>query len=211
MARWVKPLRLPEMDSLGVDVARGGRDQTIIARRHGMWFDEPLTYKGSETPDGPTVAGLVIAASRDQAPQHIDVIGVGSSPYDFLNTARQPVIGVNVAEKALGTDRSGRLRFLNQRSELAWRMREALDPNNNTGIALPPNDQLRKDLCAYKWELQGMVIKVESREDIIKRIGRSPDYGSAYFLALIDTPKRHLLTGTRNGQAQHYDPYSNLK
>lgn len=210
MARWVRPLRLPEMDSLGVDVARGGRDKTLIARRHGMWFDEPLVYPGSETPDGPTVAGLVISASRDQAPQHIDVIGVGSSPYDFLNNSRQPVIGINVAEKALGTDRSGRLRFLNQRSELAWRMREALDPNNNMGVSLPPNEQLRKDLCAYKWELQGMVIKVESREAIIKRIGRSPDYGSAYFLALIETPKMHMVTGTRNGQGKQYNPYDNI-
>jgi len=211
MARWSKPHKLPEMDSLGVDVARGGRDKTIIARRHAMWFDMPLEYQGSETPDGPTVAGLVIAASRDQAPQHLDVIGVGASPYDFLNTARQPVVGVNVAEKALGTDRSGRLRFLNQRSELAWRMREALDPSNTTGIALPPHDGLRKDLCAFKWELQGMVIKVESREEIVKRIGRSPDYASAYFLALIETPKVHLITGTRNKQLNDYNPYSNLR
>jgi hypothetical protein len=49
-----------EVKVLGVDVARGGRDNTIIARRHGMWFDEPLAYPGSATPDGPTVAGLVI-------------------------------------------------------------------------------------------------------------------------------------------------------
>jgi hypothetical protein len=212
MARWVKPLRLPEMDSLGIDVARGGKDKTIIARKHtGMWFDEPLVYPGKDTPDGPTVAGLVIAASRDQAPQHIDVIGVGSSPYDFLNTSRQPVVGVNVAEKALGTDKSGRLRFYNQRSEQAWAMREALDPNNNTGIALPPDEQLRKDLCAFKWELQGMVIKVESREEVIKRIGRSPDYASAYFLALIDTPKMHLVAGTRNTKSTEYNPYDNLR
>ena len=52
------------MDSMGVDVARGGRDQTLIARRHGMWFDVPLAYPGSTTPDGPTVAGLAIAARR---------------------------------------------------------------------------------------------------------------------------------------------------
>ena len=83
-ARWRKPDKLEPMDSLGVDVARGGRDQTILARRYGMWFDEPLTYPGKATPDGPTVAGLAIAARRDEAVIHIDVIGVGSSPYDFL-------------------------------------------------------------------------------------------------------------------------------
>ena len=211
MARWKPKLPKPPMDSMGVDVARGGRDNTIIARRHDMWFDEPLAYAGSATPDGPTVAGLVIASARDGAPIHLDVIGVGSSPYDFLNSAKQHVLGVNVSEKALGTDRSGRLRFFNQRSELWWLMREALDPANNTGIALPPDNRLRADLCAPTWELAGSVVKVEGREEIAKRIGRSPDWASAYVLALMDTPKLSRvdeITGRRNAE---YDPYKAMR
>lgn len=214
MARWKPLLPKPPMDSMGVDVARGGRDNTIIARRHGMWFDEALSYAGTATPDGPTVAGLVIAALRDQAPIHLDVIGVGSSPYDFLNSANQHVLGVNVSEKATGTDRSGRLRFFNQRSELWWQMREALDPANNTGIILPNDTRLRADLCAPTWMLAGAVVKVEGREDIEKRIGRSPDWASAYILALMDTPKatasQSLLGSIRSGKPQDYDPYSNM-
>ena len=89
-----------------------------------MWFDVPLVYPGSATPNGPTVAGLTIAAKRDDAVVHIDVIGVGSAPYDFLHEAGQQVVGVNVAESATGTDKSGRLRFKNLRSELVWRMRD---------------------------------------------------------------------------------------
>lgn len=135
------------MDSSGVDVARGGRDSTIMARRHGMWFDVPLTYPGSATPDGPR-GRPDDCRQRDDAVIHIDVIGVGSSPYDFLNDMRQQVIGVNVSEAATGLDKSGRLRFKNQRSELWWRMREALDPANNTGICLPPDPRLLADLCA---------------------------------------------------------------
>jgi len=208
-ARWKRPDKLSTMDSLGVDVARGGDDQTIIARRHSMWFDEPLAYPGKQTPDGPTVAGLTIGAMRDGAPIHIDIIGVGASPYDFLNNANQQVIGVNVSEKALTTDKSGRLRFFNQRSELWWKMREALDPANNTGICLPPSKQLLADLCAPKWELSGATIQVESRDGIIKRIGRSPDYGSAYILALIDTPKRAQIFGKRRGHTLNdHDPYA---
>src|SRR5882672_1240245 len=42
MQRW-KPMHVkPAMDSVGVDVARGGKDNTIIARRHGVWFDQPM-------------------------------------------------------------------------------------------------------------------------------------------------------------------------
>jgi hypothetical protein len=210
-ARWKKPLKLAPMDSMGVDVARGGKDQTIIARRHGMWFDEPLAYAGSATPDGPTVAGLVVAALRDRAPIHIDVIGVGSSPYDFLNESNQQVLGVNVAEAALGLDKSGRLRFKNQRSELWWRMREALDPANNTGIALPPDPRLFADLCAPTWKLVGQTISVASREEIFERIGRSPDYASAYCLALMDTPKRSItMEYARRNSKEDYDPYAKL-
>lgn len=206
-ARWKRPDRLPPMDSLGTDVARGGDDSTIIARRHDMWFDEPLAYPGSATPDGPKVAGLTLAAMRDGAPIHIDVIGVGSSPYDFLREARQQVIGVNVSESATSTDQSGRLRFKNLRSQLWWKMREALDPANNTGIALPPDPRLTADLCAPTWSLSGSTIYVEGREDIVKRIGRSPDYGSAYILALIDTPKRAVLEAMGQQRKRDYDPY----
>lgn len=208
-ARWKRPDKLAPMDSLGVDVARGGRDNTIIARRHGMWFDEPLVYPGSATPDGPTVAGLTVAAKRDDAVVHIDVIGVGSAPYDFLNGAGQQVVGVNVAEAAVGTDKSGRLRFKNLRSELWWRMREALDPTNNTGIALPPSPELLADLCAPTWELSGATISVASREQIMEKTGRSPDYGSAYVLALMDTPKRATVEALgRRRRRGEYDPYA---
>jgi hypothetical protein len=211
-ARWVRPAKLEPMDSHGVDVARGGRDSTILARRHGMWFDVPLVYPGTATPDGPTVAGLVIAANRDQSPIHIDVIGVGASPYDFLKDTNQQVIGVNVSEKATGLDKSGRLQFKNQRSELWWRMREALDPTNNTGIALPPDPRLLADLCAPTWSLSGSTIYVASREEIIAKIGRSPDYGSAYCLALMDTPKRAFLPYGVSSNARRnildYDPYA---
>jgi hypothetical protein len=211
MARWTRPDKLAPMDSLGVDVARGGKDNTILARRHGMWFDEALAYPGTATPDGPTIAGLVVSAIRDRAPIHIDVIGVGSSPYDFLNEMGQQVLGVNVAESALGLDKSGRLRFKNQRSELWWRMREALDPANNTGIALPPDQRLLADLCAPTWKLVGQTVAVASREEILDKIGRSPDYASAYCLALMDTPKRSIMQELgRYNKREEYDPYSKL-
>lgn len=206
-ARWRRPEKLSRMDSLGVDVARGGKDNTVIARRHGMWFDEPLVYPGSETPDGPKVMGLVMAAGRNRAPIHIDVIGVGSSPYDFLVEANQPVMGVNVSEKSLATDKSGRLTFVNQRAQLWWQFREALDPANNTGIALPPDPRLKADLCAPKWSIQGASLRVESRDDIVKRIGRSPDWASAYILALIDTPHVGDITKSMNTARMEYDPY----
>lgn len=208
-ARWKQPAKLAEMDALGVDVARGGDDKTILQARHGMWFADPVEFAGRDTPDGPTVAGQVVATARDDAPVFIDVIGVGSSPYDFLRQMDVDIYGVNVAEKSNAVDKSGRLKFFNLRSELWWRVREALDPANNTGICLPPRPEILADLTAPRWTLSGSAVKVESREDIIKRLGRSPDFGSAVILALIDRPKtRRLLAAGIHNQGRDYDPYA---
>jgi hypothetical protein len=188
-ARWT-PRAPGPMDSLGVDVARGGRDSTILARRHGMWFDKPLAYPGTSTPNGAAVVERVLAVLADNAVVHIDVIGVGSSPYDILRGTDVDVVGVNVSLSPTGSDKSGRLLFANLRSQLWWRMREALDPANNTGIALPPDSQLLADLTAPKWKPRGKTIAVQSTDQIKAVLGRSPDFGSAYVLALIHASKR---------------------
>lgn len=91
-------------------------------------------------------------------------------------------------------------------------MREALDPNANTGICLPPDKQLLADLCTPKWKLTGSAIQVQGRQEIMDKLGKSPDYASAYILALLDTPKRNamLALGADNRKAREYDPYSDM-
>jgi hypothetical protein len=209
MSRWKPMDKKPKMTCVGVDIARGGKDCTVISRRHDWWFDELLSYQGSQTPNGPSGASLVISASRDQCNQYIDVIGVGSAVYDFLLEAHQPVYGINVSESASGSDKSGRLRFMNQRSYYWWMIREALDPTNNTGIALPKDSALLADLTAPRWSLRGNgTVQVESRDDIVKRIGRSPDRASALMLTMVDYPNIiELNERTRNRSRMEYNPY----
>lgn len=209
--RWERRDVVSEMHSIGVDVAMCGEDDTIIARRHGMWLDEPIVYSGHECKDGATIAGFVVAALRDRAPIHIDLFGVGAQPYGHLMRSGHQVLGINVGDPSGGTTVDGNVRFFNRRSELWWRMREALDPNANTGIALPPSRELLADLCAPKWELRGGVIKVQSREEIVKSLGRSPDYGSAYCLAMIETMKsRDARALLRGAQGREYDPFRDI-
>lgn len=213
MARWTKLDQKPAMDSMGVDVARGGKDKTEIARRHGSWFDEPLSWPGAETPDGPVVAGHVVSALRDQARIHIDVIGVGSSPYDFLKMLELDVIGVNVTEKATATSKAGNLKFFNLRSQLWWQFREFLDPANNTGAAIPNDDQLKRELCSAWWGMSGATVKVASREEIIDEVGNSPDRATAFILALMDSPIsppsiRHREHNQVSNARREHNPYA---
>ncbi len=215
-ARWTPRSPKGEMDSIGVDVARGGKDYTTIAKRHGNWYDKIDEVPGKETPSGQHVVGQVVAVRRNSCPIHIDVIGVGASPYDLMVQAEMQVIGVNVAEAATAHDKSGRLKFQNMRSQLWWQLREAFDPENDTGIAIPPetvNPGLLADLAAPKWSMQGMKVCVESRDEIVKRIGRSPDKASALILAQLDTPNLAKIKKTKQADrtaVMDYDPLQNF-
>jgi hypothetical protein len=51
--------------AVGVDVARGGDDKTVLARRFGSWYAELEKHSGSSTPDGQHVANLVLVALAD--------------------------------------------------------------------------------------------------------------------------------------------------
>jgi len=69
-------------------------------------------------------------------------------------------------------------------------------------VALPPDPELRADLCAPMWTLTPRGILIESKEDrvtetgvkvsgIKSRLGRSPDKGEAVVYCSINTPKIH--------------------
>ncbi|QEM67533.1 terminase [Geobacter sp. FeAm09] len=204
--RWREEGRQGPMDAVGQDVARGGRAETVVARRHGAWYDQLLCYPGSVTPDGPSAAAVALSAVRDGAPIHVDVIGCGTSPYDHLNRAGVHVVAINGAAASYGTDHSGKLRFYNLRAELWWKLREALDPAAVPPVALPPGQALRADLCAPTWSLRAGRILIESKEDLMARIGRSPDKGDAIVYASVETPKRAALAG-RAGHVVEYDPW----
>ncbi len=230
MGRWSPREVKGPMDSMGVDVSRsnmggttgtGSKDRTVIARRHGTWFDDLVSLKGVNVEDGPSVGAAVIQRRRDNAVVHIDIVGVGTSPYDFLNTNAVQVVAVNGGAKSEGFDKSGQLKFINLRSELYWRMREALDPNNPDPIALPDDAELLADLAAPRWWLTTAGIQVEPKRGkpgadgkatgLVARLGRSPDRGDAVVYALISTPKRNVVfTGFAGMQPPPPDRYAEL-
>lgn len=192
--------------ALGVDVARGGRDQTVIAElfeRDDGTLDAPFirytAQPGTATPDGPAVAALVVGKVRGSPLIKVDIIGVGTSVYDILVRTRGLMVhGVNNSESApMGaTDRSGKLAFANMRAYSYWRLRERLDPVFGDDLALPPDDQVRKDLTAPRWMLTSRGIAVESKDQIIDRLkGHSPDIGDAIVLANLQIEPRRILLG----------------
>lgn len=170
---------------IGVDVAQGGADRTVLARRYGTWFAEPEIHPGSTVPDADENAKRVERALLEGGVAHIDSDGIGASTYHLLvpRVGRDHVVAYKGSARTKGKDKAGVLTFVNVRAAAWWAMRDALDPAHGSEIALPPSRELRAELCAPRYEKQANGIKIEDKDDTKKRGGRSPDLGDAYVMA----------------------------
>lgn len=174
------------LSALGVDVARGGNDKTVLTPRYGNYFGSQRVYEGKSTPDGVSIVQhiLLVPDISSTVDINVDVIGVGASVYDQLVIMGFDVHGLQSAGGSEATDLSGLFEFLNKRAEWWWSLRMALDPESGDELALPDDPELLADLCAPRWKIStGGKIQIEPKEDVIKRIGRSPDKGDSVVYA----------------------------
>lgn len=169
--------------AIGVDVSRGGKDNSILAERLENWFAELVVISGRQTKDGVEIVRNLIELGFNTRRIHMDVSGVGASPVDIGKMYEMLIIPMVGSERSHASDRTGKLRFCNMRSEWHWKMREALDPALGDNIALPPDPELLADLTSPLWSLTPRGILVESKEHIKARLGRSPDKGDAVVMA----------------------------
>jgi len=166
--------------TVGVDVARSGDDKTCLAVRDGHVITEIRSYSKNDTM---TTTGNVMAILEGEPERTaiVDVIGIGAGVYDRLKEMGARVQAFNAAATSYRRDKTGEMGFSNARSAAWWNLRELLDPSAGSDICLPPDDSLLGDLTApHSGEvLSGGKIKIESKKDIKKRIGRSTDKGDA--------------------------------
>lgn len=193
MRRWNEAGRNSVMTAMGVDVAQGGSDQTVLARRHGGWFDELKVYKGTDTPDGPTVGGLIVMHLRNGAEVIIDMGGgYGGGTVTHLKQNGIIPTPYNGTFAGPGRDRTGIIKFSNLRAAAHWKLRDQLDPNFGSGIALPPDSELRADLASIRWQPSSLGARILEKAEIKKLIGRSPDRSDAVVMANWAEGKTHL-------------------
>lgn len=196
--RWTAspPVGIP-MSSMGVDVAQGGADNTTIARRHDGWYAPLVVEPGSKTPGGTDVAGLVISKRYDNAKVVIDVGGGwGADAFGHLRASNvdcDAYMGVKTTAKR---SECRQFNFVNVRSAAIWSFREALNPDQRGGsrIALPNDKRLITELCTPRYRIKShgtghAAIEIESKEDVIERLRRSPDRADAVVMAWWSGPK----------------------
>lgn len=179
-----RPRTPPE--ALGVDVARGGEDTTVLSPRWGVYFGEVKETAGSLTPDGPSVRDLILVEIGPDTQVNVDIVGVGTSPFDFTRQVHARTTAINFGAGSDAQDSTGNYGFANLRAEAYWKFREALDPITGLGLALPPDEQLAQDLISVGWEPRGGKILIEAKKDIKKRIGRSTNRGDAVVQAFME-------------------------
>ncbi len=182
--RWPErpPYDVP-MCAMGVDIAQGGLDETVLAIRYDGWFAPLVAVPGKDTPDGPSAAALIVQHRRDDCDIIIDMGGgYGGSAFDHLKgNDIEHLYAYKGAEASTRRTADRKLRFVNRRSEAWWRFREALDPSQPHGspISLPADSKLVSDLTAPVFEVTNRGIQVEPKKALVKRLGRSPDRGDA--------------------------------
>lgn len=178
------PLDKPH--NLGVDVARGGGDSTVIARRQGPCIVSLEAHHAEDTMRTTARVQAALAGGvYDTAV--VDSIGVGAGVVDRLRELKERVQPYTGSAKTSAKTRTREHGFTNVRSAAYWRLRELLDPAFEPTVMLPADEQLLADLTAPTWgELTGIPprIKVEPKDELVARLGRSPDKGDAVVMAL---------------------------
>lgn len=192
-ARWTPtpPANVP-MCCIGVDVAQGGADSTVLAIRHDSWYAPLVKVPGTETPGGTDVAGLVIAKRRDAAHVVVDIGGGwGGDAYAHLKENQVECTGYMGVKDSMARTQDKKLGFFNVRSQAYWQFREALNPDQAGGssVAMQTDRELLAELCAPRFDVIKQGIKIEPKDAVVKRLGRSPDKADAIVMAWFDGMK----------------------
>ena len=161
---------------VGCDPAREGKDQTAFIRRQGRkaWGIE--LYENLDDMEKTGRAKKIL----DTEPVLMMFIdrGGGSGMYDRLKEMgyEDRIHLVNFGSKALDPDV-----YRNRRAEMWGEMKKWLESPEETDI--PDSDYLQSDLCAPGFKFtSNSQIQLERKEEIKKRIGKSPDVGDALAL-----------------------------
>lgn len=165
------------------DIAQGGADTSVIAPlMTSDYYDELLTAPGSETPDGKSVAKLLLEERMDQSLIALDATGGWAGATAATMSERYGIeVELHTVSKSDHTGPSDLPMYLyrNLRAKMWWEFRQALDPKSEFLISLPPSVRLRSQLAAAHYKIVKGFLQVEEKDEIRARIGSSTDEADA--------------------------------
>ncbi len=183
----VRKAMVPKMDAstsplvIGLDIARFGDDKTSFCFRRGRWCFRLAVFAGLDNVEVANQAAFFI---REYHPRRIfmDVGGQGAGVFDILKARGfgEIIRGVYFGEKALNDNR-----YFNRRAEMWDAVREWLEDTPEP--QLPNDEELAEDLSGInkKYDRKGR-LQLEEKDELKKRLGRSPDKGDALALTFAE-------------------------
>lgn len=165
---------------LGVDIGRGG-DESVFVLRYDNYAK---VLNKNRSADLMTQVNLVKQYCREEGidPKNvfIDDTGVGGGVSDRLKELGLSIMAVKVGEKAEDDEK-----YANQKAEMSWEARNWILTN-----ALENNrDFYQLSWIKYKEDTSSR-LKIEPKEDLLKRGTHSPDVADALILTF--NPQREL-------------------
>ena len=164
----------------GIDIARHGDDLSVIAKRKGKFFYEPLQtldiqdtmklaewiyFEYQQTPDSWKPEALFLDTTAGS---------LGWGVHDRLKQLGLPVMPVDFSAKSMMKG------ILNKRAEMYERLKEE---HIKQGGNLPKDNELLFELINTEYEYTDKGLKkLISKEKIKEQIGRSPDRADAVAL-----------------------------
>lgn len=184
---------------LAVDVARFGDDRCTITRREGLVMYPQKIFRDINNMDFADQVAMEIRAFSPDA-VFIDA-GRGEGVIDRLRQlGYQNIIEVNFGGKATESNR-----YINKRVEMYHKAKAWLESGGN----IPDDPGLRQELTVseYSFDSAGR-IKLESKDDIKEKLGRSPDLADGLVLTFAsDIMPKSQYVNTSSTVAKTHDPF----
>lgn len=169
---------------IGIDVARFGDDRSVIWARQGLNArvakNNPIVLREADTMKIAARAARAIDAFKPEMTWVDDTGHWGHGVIDGLRAGRYAATGVNFAAQAINA------RYNNRRTEMWITMAQAI----KNGLWLPANPDLVDELITPTYTFFNGALALEAKDQIKKRLGRSPDLADALALtfAVPDMP-----------------------
>lgn len=171
---------------VGVDPAHQGKDQSAIAFRRGTWADQVMARSKF---DNVEIAGIVFAEveRRARPGEHVRVKvdrSNNNGVADILKRAT-PKNGVVIeVVEVMSQEASTDAGFRDRRAQIYGVFKAWLET-----AAIPASSDLQSQIlaptCGFDERLR---LWLESKRDLMQRLGRSPDHADALALSVFDPP-----------------------
>lgn len=166
--------------SMGIDVAREGNDKTVFTIMKGSNIHLIRSLDKNDLVEVFNIGSRLIEEYGIRPNKvGIDSVGMGAGVVDMFWNAGFNVQAISAGDKHWNTI-STVMEPSNLKAEMFWKAKEDIRTGLIGGMT---DNRLQSDLASiWYFVTQDRKFKIESKEDLKKRLGRSPDYAESFVI-----------------------------